>query len=418
MLKDGGPSRLLDRRIRADDLIFFLVLFWVSRAWIYVGDAQTQEQIDAPGLFFFQILVQCLCIWLFAAKLRLKVLWRFVFDNFFLFLFLILAFVLLPLSSVVWNSFGLLRAFVLFLVGCCYLSSRFDDSAKLRAFSSVSGVVVVMSLLTALLFSFGKADGDHLGSWRGLYSHKNGLGEMAAFSAIFFGALLYSDRRYKAVRWFFFLVSVSCLVMSGSATSLAATASALSLVFILKRISGIRIRGVYRGLLSIFVLLFVVFGVFLAVESAVDLVGRDLTFTGRTFIWEQYVEIGGERPFTGWGWTAASTNEDVVNAVREFVKLPYLRTTHSVYVQMFVEFGYLGFLLYSVWIVLTVFREFYWFARSGSPVNATRAGVAIGMFIIGFFESIVGFVPCMWLAFLLITTGGPTLAGNSLRRVA
>lgn len=410
----GSRFPLFERRLRFDDFVLIIVILWLSRAWIYIGDAQTQEQIDAPLLSFFQLFTQFVCLGIFITRVRVKLFWQYLKGDFWLLVFLVFSFCVLPFSSVLWNSTGMLRAFCLLLIVSYYIRKRVSGGEVISCYANICALVISLSVAAALFFSFGRAEGEHLGSWRGLYSHKNGLGEAAAFSTIFFGALCLTGSRSFIRYALFFLLSVTCLLMSGSATSLGASCIVLALLVLFKKISYFRFGARFRSYLAFSVLLLVVLVVVLALEVAVDFLGRDLTFTGRTFIWDQYIDIGSERAYQGWGWTASSTNDEIVDSVREVVRLPYLRTTHSVYVQMYVEFGFFGFFAYLIWILWTVSKAFMSYAETGEQVFAIRASVALGMLIVGLFESIVGFMPCLWLGFLLMTN--PSMGRVTCRR--
>ncbi|MCY1253778.1 hypothetical protein D9M68_148850 [compost metagenome] len=395
------------KRSTADRVLLILIAIWLSRAWIYLGDAETQEEINAPLIFFYQIFCQLICLYLMMIKVKIRDLISLMGQDRLLFILLLLSLVLLPFSTVFVNSFGMMRAVILLIVGTCYIRKRMSTSEIVRTTVDVAGVIVLLSVVAALIFPFGSAGGPHLGNWRGLFSHKNSLGEMSAFSLIITISYAIGYKAYRLRYALYVLMAGICLVMSGSATSSGAALVVVGFVLTIQFIARLPIGRFARSLFSIAFFLAVGFGAYYILDSAVELFGRDLTFTGRTFIWLQYLEFAAERPFTGWGWTASSNNESIVLAVRDFTRLSYLRTTHSIYVQMAVDFGYLFAAIYILWIFRTTISSFVFAAKYRSPAHIVRAAVAAGTLLIGGFESIVGIMPCLWFGLLLLTLPKP-----------
>src|SRR5690606_12879811 len=105
-----------------------------------------------------------------------------------------------------------------------FLRYRFSPYFLLRLFTAAMGVLMLLSLMAAIATPVGVMQGFDAGRWRGIFNHKNSLGEAAAVTLVVTLGL-YATRITRT----YWLVSVSavtfiCLVMSGSATALAAAA--------------------------------------------------------------------------------------------------------------------------------------------------------------------------------------------------
>ncbi|MGY2047794.1 O-antigen ligase family protein [Methylobacterium sp. JK268] len=170
----------------------------------------------------------------------------------------------------------------------------------------IAGVVIVSTLLAVLVPSIGTHTGQevvqasHVGRWRGVFSHKNGLGPWAAYGTVtllVYGHLLKAPWLYRMVAW---LCAVACLGFSGSATSL---------IGCLTMFCGLALVRIAQGMGAGVTLLAAVIG--LAAGAAVvtvfadqvfGLLGRDLTLTGRTEIWAISVDYIQSAPLLGHGY--------------------------------------------------------------------------------------------------------------------
>lgn len=142
------------------------------------------------------------------------------------------------------------------------------------------------------------------GAWRGAFTHKNVLGQIASF-ALLVGLVAWRHR--LAPRPLLIgLQSLAGLMLpaSRSATSLVVTLL-LGTAYVLigggglprlARAAIVSFMFAAAALLGLWLLLFP--------EDAVALLGRDLTLTGRLPLWEHVLGVIGERPWLGWGFHA------------------------------------------------------------------------------------------------------------------
>ncbi len=125
----------------------------------------------------------------------------------------------------------------------------------------------------------------------------------------------------------------------------------------------IRIIHVYPNRLFrsfVVALLFLLVGfaasfIYLGVASAVaEAFGKDLTFSGRTNIWEQLFPLIWDRPITGYGF-AMFRQPDVME---EYVKVTFdARSTHNTYLELALNIGIPGVSAWVLFLVTRLFRK-------------------------------------------------------------
>ncbi|WP_454762339.1 O-antigen ligase family protein [Caulobacter segnis] len=385
-----------------DRFFLGLLVLWASRAWFYPGDVETQIGVEAPFLFYFTLACQLLGFYgLF--RLGPPRIGSALMSQPLLLALIGWGAVSMAWSSAPYNTFGMVRATLLMMMGCVYFRERLSLSDIVQTFAVVTGLVMVGSLIAAVFFNFGRGTGFHVGSWRGLFSHKNGLGEVSAFATLFFASYILAARRAQLWAALFLSVSTVCLIFSGSANALVTVGSGLALMGLAFVTSKLTPSKITNGLIFIVLAAIAIATTFTLVTVVANSLGRDMTFTGRTRIWEIYLRFAAQQPWTGWGWTTASTNEVMTNLVRTTLKLPYLRSPHSAYVGLAVELGYTGAALYVAWLGKTTVSALLGVARRNDKISILRASIAVGMAVFGFFEVSAGVLPCLWLAFLICT---------------
>jgi O-antigen ligase len=133
-----------------------------------------------------------------------------------------------------------------------------------------------------------------LGAWRGLTTQKNGLGSLAAVGLILWLHAGLSKERNWLVALSGATVSAICLVHSRSSTSLmAAIFGSVLLLMLLRSPTGLRrylpyLIGLFVCALLIYSLavLNLVPGSGMLLSPITALTGKDMTFSGRTAIWD------------------------------------------------------------------------------------------------------------------------------------
>lgn len=190
----------------------------------------------------------------------------------------------------------------------------------------------------------------HTGAWRGLLIEKNHLGgEFARANLIFLVLLFWDGRKENGDRkkaWWVGL-TLTWLLILGSTSKTALIATIIPYIGIL--FYQIAIRTPIMGLIAIWAGLSLA-GIGYAIlalfpEAVVALIGKDLTFTGRTDIWSLVIELINQHKFTGFGYGAFWVTEDgpmshIVNKLDWSVP-----TAHNGWLEIGLSLGYPGLFL-------------------------------------------------------------------------
>ncbi|WP_108396371.1 O-antigen ligase family protein [Devosia submarina] len=395
------------RRVEQDVLLILdyalpiVLMFKLSGAWLHQSFTPSDT---APGLALVNALFLAFCLY---GTLRLL----FTRPTALLSNPAYGAFLLFAAASLWWsvspsNSMGMLRTAFLFFGACLFIRHRFSPAYITRLLVTVLGVLLLLSAAAALLTPIGVMPGFDAGRWRGLFNHKNTLGENAAVTLIVaLGLSLTTKDRLLPI--LAALVSAMCLLKSGSATALAAGTAAcliLLLAWLIVRLRIIPQQGLWLLLGTLAGLALA--GLAIMAPLAATL-GRDLTFTGRTEIWHQFLHFAHQRPWSGWGWATISTTDHMLPIIRQTLSLPHIQTPHSGYLSLLVELGYPGLLLFVGWLALTLVRASRSAVIERNGYGMILLAIACALAIHSAFESTSGALPSLWL--LLLFALGPRI---------
>jgi exopolysaccharide production protein ExoQ len=199
------------------------------------------------------------------------------------------------------RAFGLTMAMGLGL----YLAWRFDWRQLLTLFTGVWIAMIIGCYIFALFFSpWHVMRDEHPGAWSGLWTHKNSLASITVFGV---GAMMSAaviKPRIRALALVGVAAGIGLILMSTGRTALLALAAGigvLTLFWAMRRGPVAMVLLVAGGVGAAAFLA----GIYLmAPQVLVELIGRDLTFTGRTDIWESIVRAVDARPWLGYGFGA------------------------------------------------------------------------------------------------------------------
>jgi exopolysaccharide production protein ExoQ len=221
--------------------------------------------------------------------------------------FPILALLLSPLSQLptrTISSGALLLGGILLLY---HVMSRYPLDQVLELLLVLGTATMVSSIVFALALPQYGLDqmGGHSSAWKGVFSAKNYLGNMALF-------FLTATVSYRARTPFFRAVRLSQIIfcLTAIAFSRAATAYMLTVVYVgylltLKSLQNFRKKDYF---VVSFLLLMAFFSLAFVMVAWPDflfaLLGKDVTLTGRTGIWSAVLDSIGKRPLLGYGYQA------------------------------------------------------------------------------------------------------------------
>jgi exopolysaccharide production protein ExoQ len=221
--------------------------------------------------------------------------------------FPIFAFLLSPVSQQITRTCS---ASIVLLGGILlifYIMSRYTLNEVLELFLVLGTGTIMASILFAVaLPQYGRdLMGGHSTAWKGIFSAKNYLGNMALFFLTV--AVSYRPRTnfWKSLRISQILFCLLSIAFSRAATSYLLTAVYIAYALTLKMVRGFRKKDYFVA----FILLFVIFAagivvIILQPDFLISLLGKDATLTGRTEIWDAVMGSIIKHPLFGYGYQA------------------------------------------------------------------------------------------------------------------
>ncbi|NMG06806.1 O-antigen ligase [Brasilonema sp. UFV-L1] len=286
-----------------------------------------------------------------------------------------------------------------------YLAARYSMREQLELLAWTFWLVILLSFVFAIaLPSYGlmtfQEGGAHAGAWRGVITHKNTLGRLMNVSTVVFLLLSVdnsgSQHKYRWVAWLGFALSGILIILSTSKTALVVF---LTLIIMLPLYKAL--RGNYNQLIPsvIAVVLFVGSTATLLLDNLpfiATALGKDLTLTGRTEIWEAMLDLIWKRPLLGYGFNAVwqSWDNDVTAYLWRILEweCPY---GHNGLMDLLAELGILGLIVFAISYITACIKGILW-------LRATKM--------------VEGLFPLMYLTFLFMSniTESTLLTTNSL----
>lgn len=267
------------------------------------------------------------------------------------------------------------------VAGCC------DDDEFMEMLLLTCGITAVASIV---LVAVNPNDAIMIEppGWRGILSHKNGLGQVMAVGVL---ACLHSIRtgsRKRLRNLAMLLIFIVVAVKSQSTTSLLAIAAFLAM----DRLAALLSNGGIGRILGIALLvLFVPIAAVAAIApgALLELIGKDPTLTGRTELWAYVWAAIDQRPVLGWGYSAFWSPNDPVAVEINTVLQWYIPQAHNGLLEIMLNAGMFGaaafiFLwLRNTWLALRAMR---------TPARAVATSALlcnIGIALIGVSETVM-----------------------------
>lgn len=355
---------------------------------------------------------------------RASVAWLLLrFVNPFLLLFMVLA-----AASVVWSIEPsvtvrrLVRLLTILLVCTAYVLAgwhrhRFQDVMR-PLLTGVLLASIVFGIVNPTLAIHQETSAELVGAWRGIANHKNTLGALSSIGLIlWFHAWLLKEVRPWPALWGG-ATAATCLLLSRSSTSLMT--SVFVILFLLLLLRGpIGLRRYMPLFTTLFVLglltyavavLRLVPGADLLLKPVVWLTGKDMSFTGRSEIWEIIVEHIKLNPLLGSGYGAYWTGPrwGTPSFVFEQKMYFYPGSAHNGYLEICNDLGAVGLLCLAGYMLAHVAGSVQlWHHDRG------QAALYLGLF---FQQGISNLSETHWLSVLNVDVVIITLASMALAR--
>ena len=284
--------------------------------------------------------------------------------------------VLLTIVSAVWSQdrFGTLRQGVLLLGTTLFgieIAVRYSIREQVRLACIVLGSVILLSIATQIFLpDLLPQVGPDPSVWQGAFGQKNTLGRIVVLAAVAFLSRPRSSRRDTVLIIALMLVAGAVVVAAHSASSLI---ELVVIVLISRVLGGLRWRP-SRLMITVFLgLLIAMPTVYLALNNldrVTAFLGRDSTLTGRTELWRFVGRSIASRPILGYGYGVFwQFSSEEATRIRGAIGWD-APSAHDGYMDLLLDVGIVGLLLYVVAFVVTVRRAVILY-RNGHPSNIT-----------------------------------------------
>ena len=275
---------------------------------------------------------------------------------------LLLALLSLAALSALWSidSGATLRRAVwlaLTMAFSLYLAWRYDWKQLIEVLAAAFLALIAGSLLLGLVAPhIGRMTFEHPGAWSGLWTHKNTLGGIMALGVAACAAAAFVAPTRRALWSFAACGAFALVLLSTSKTALLAAVLGLAVMALAALVR----RGPVHAVAAVSaVAAAVVLGagvVLLAPDLLVAALGRDLTLTGRTDIWEAAAPAVAAKPWLGYGYYAFwLPDTGPAYWVREAVQWE-VASAHSSWLELALGLGRAGVALFALQLAVTLWR--------------------------------------------------------------
>ncbi|MEH2035265.1 O-antigen ligase family protein [Nostoc sp.] len=266
--------------------------------------------------------------------------------------FLLLAIVIFSLlwSEDLSSSLTYLRGLIRIYFLAIYLAMRYSLREQIKLIAWALGIAASLSIIfSAFIPGYIHESSELLGMWSGIYGHKNELGYMMAWSAGVFLHLALSGHRYRWLMWALCGISICLIILSRSTTSLTIL---LTMILLLPFYRSLKKTNYKLQVIMITsTLIFLMISSILLLNNAETVVGtsgKDLTFNGRSDLWDLVISKILERPWLGYGFSGFWTS----NAASKLrATYDWASNAHNGFLELLLELGFLGFLTFAAGFV-------------------------------------------------------------------
>ena len=325
-------------------------------------------------------------------------------------LFRVKAIALLVVLSVVSTIWSISPATTLFqgvvLAGMTalgiYIGARFAPDDIRSIVATVTVIIAVVSILAVVLVpGFG---GVTEAGWRGVFVHKNLLGQAMACGALAWSVIAIDEPRIRLRALAMFLMCCGMIFLSNSITSAVVLILTLA-AFPLVRLAS---KGSIRALALLLTVAVIVPALIgnsdWVIEPVLRETGRDSTLTGRTDVWSWAVGAICERPIWGYGYSAYWLNPDVARDVARHLYWPP-PSAHNGYLDLFLSVGMVGFAIFMISLLSTAKHALAYLRMGKGTYSNIFAAVFILMFVsYNAAESITGVqAGFLWILYVAVS---------------
>lgn len=245
---------------------------------------------------------------------------------------------------------------------CLYLVEQYNER---ELFNIVGYSMTFMAFLSLFIHNYGN------GRFSGIFSSKNELGTMMALNAVFWYLKANHKSKYS---WLYLVIaasSISLVFIAYSSTGIFIFIALLFLSVTIPILTKLKYKFAVVAVIS-----FISLSTFLSVKAIENMeqifgsVGKDMTMSGRTELWEQVWIAIQQRSFFGYGpygfWQLwKGTNSPSYHLISVGWDPPH---AHNGYLDLWVALGAIGLSLFLISLLLSIVQSLHYIMnKRGDP---------------------------------------------------
>ncbi len=296
-----------------------------------------------------------------------------------------------------------------------YLATCYSSHEQLQIFTWMFGIASFLSLIFGLFlptygvvgqgFVANIEDTVHTNAWRGIYVHKNDLGNMMCFSVVTFFLNAIANSKYRQIMWAGFIISIAVILGSTSQTALLVGLVAMLLIPFYKAL-----RWHHTKALPFFIITILIGGIIAilsigSAETVLTSLGRDITFTGRTEIWDAVAAKIQQRPWLGYGYETfwlGGWEGETADVWRELGEGFEATHAHNGFLQIFLGLGLIGMVIFGLSFISISLRALILARYAQSPEGLIPLVYLTPLLLINLSESRLMIGSIYWIIYVMM----------------
>jgi len=247
---------------------------------------------------------------------------------------------------------------------------------------------------------------DRVPGWYGVFVQKNGLGRMMAFAVLLFLIASRAQLSGPLVLRGGLILCAVLLALSKSVTALAVTA--LAIPFLIA--APVLRKSLWRLIFGLLVLgsagTAVVFWVMANLDTVTDVIGRDVTMTGRLQLWAVSFVMALRHPWVGYGYSAFWLGLDGPSRTIWKIFAWHPPHPHNGLLSVWLDLGLIGVALLAVACAIYLVRAAQSYRRTDSPEAVWPLAYLVFFLLANLAESSVMTANgIFWMVFVAVAIG-------------
>lgn len=308
-----------------------------------------------------------------------------------------------------------------------FFAGRYSSKEQLRLLAWMFGISVLLCLVFGLaLPSYGvmgmgaQVDGQnmaHVGTWRGVYTHKNLLGRNMVLSTVVFLLFANSGGKHYWLGWLGCIFSVALILLSTSKSALIGLLTILCLLPFYRAL-----RWNYTLAVPFFISVILVGGSTAMVlvgnaEAILGAFGRDLTLTGRTELWAAVLDKIWNRPWLGYGYSGFWQGWNGESADIWLTQKWLPPHSHNGFLDLWVDLGLLGLLLFVLSFLIIYFQSVIYIRFTKTAEGLFPLTYLTYMVLVNLTESSLVKPDIFWFLYVAVTLSINTKSANTAKSI-